>query len=49
MILFQGGSLLLINKSLRVPGTLLIDLTMKPSGGFEPVNLELVIGKPLII
>ena len=32
--LFQGESLLLISESLGVPGTLLIDLTMKPPIGF---------------
>ena len=32
--LFQGESLLLTSDSLGVPGTLLIDLTMKPPIGF---------------
>ena len=40
--------LLLTTESLGVPGTLLIDLTMKPPSGFESVNPGLVIGKPLI-
>ena len=41
--------LLLTTNSLEVPGTLLIDLTMKPPSGFEPTNPGLVIGKHLII
>ena len=31
---FQGDSLLLTTKYLGVPGTLLTDLTMKPTTGF---------------
>ena len=46
---FQEDSLLLTTKFLGVPGTLLIDLTMKSLRGFEPVNTGLVIGKHLII
>ena len=48
MQLFQGDSLLLTTKSLGVPGTLLIDLTMKSPSGFERANSGLVIGKHLI-
>ena len=40
---FQGGSSLLTNKFLGLPGKLLIDLAMKPPGGFEPLITELVI------
>ena len=46
---FQRDSLLLTTKSLEAPGTLLIDLTFKPSSGFEQANPRLVIGKHLII
>ena len=35
--------------SLGIPGTLLIEMTMKPPGGLEPGNPELVTGKHLII
>ena len=40
---------LLTTKSVGVPGTLLIDLTMKSPRGFEPANTGLVTGKHLII
>ena len=44
---FQGDSLLLTSKPLRVSGTLLIDLamkpTMKPRSGFEPAKPDLLI------
>ena len=39
----------LTTKSLGIPGTLLTDLTMKPTTGLEPGNPGLVIGKHLII
>ena len=45
---FQEDSLLLTTKPVGVLGTLLIDLTMKPSRGFEQANLRLVISKQLI-
>ena len=45
----QGDSLLLTTKSLGIPGTLLIDLTMKAPSDFEPANPGLVIGKQFII
>ena len=45
---FQGYSLLLTIESLGVPGTLLIDVTMKPAFGFESANPGLVIVKQLI-
>ena len=45
---FQGDSLILCNKFLGIPGTLLIDLTMKSSSGFESANPGLVIGRRLI-
>ena len=45
---FQGDSLLLTTESLGVPGTLLIDLTMKPASGFKSVNPVMVISKHLI-
>ena len=35
---FQGDSLLVTTEALGVPGTLLIDLTMKPPSGFKSVN-----------
>ena len=38
----------LTTKSLGVPETLLIDLTMKSHSGFESANPRLVIGKHLI-
>ena len=45
---FQGDSLLLTTESLGVPGTLLINLTMKTPSGFKLVNPGLVIGNHLI-
>ena len=45
---FQGDSLLVSTEYLGVPGTLLIDLTMKPPRGFKSVNPGLVISKHLI-
>ena len=45
---FQGGSLLLTTTHLGVPGTLFIDLTMKPPSGVKPANPGLVIGKQII-
>ena len=44
---FQGDSLVVTTESLGAPGTLLIDLTMKPSSGFKSVIPRLVIGKHL--
>ena len=44
---FQGDNLLITTEAVGVPGTLLIDLTMKPPIGFNSVNLGLVIGKVL--
>ena len=44
---FQEDSLLVTTESLRVPGTLLIDLTMKLPSDFRSVNPGLVIGKHL--
>ena len=41
---FQGDSLLLTTESLGVPGTLLIDLTMKTPSCCKWVNPGLVIG-----
>ena len=46
---FQRESLLLSTKPLGVPGTHLIDLTIKPPRGFEAANPGLVIGKHLIV
>ena len=40
--LLQGDSLLLTTKSLGIPGTLLIDLTMKPSSDLELANPGMV-------
>ena len=45
---FQGDSLVVTTESLGVPGTLLIDLTIKPPSGFKSVNPGLLIGKHLI-
>ena len=45
---FQGDTLVLATKSLGLSGTLLIDLTMKPTSGFELANPRLVIGKHVI-
>ena len=45
---FQGDSLLLTTASLGVPGTLLINLTIKKPSGFKSVNPGLVIGNHLI-
>ena len=45
---FQRDSLLVTTESLGVPGTLLIDLSIKPPSGFKSVNPGLVIGKRLI-
>ena len=45
---FQGDSLILCNEFLGIPGTLLIDLTMKSSTGFESANPGLIIGRRLI-
>ena len=45
----QRDSLIWNTKSLTVPGTLLIHLTMKLPSGFEPSKPGLVIGKHLII
>ena len=45
---FQGDSLLLTTESLGVPGTLLINLTMKTPTGFKSVNSGLVISNHLI-
>ena len=41
-------SLLITTESLGVPGTLLINLTMKTPSGFKLVNPGLVIGNHLI-
>ena len=45
---FQGDTLLLTIKSLGVPDTLLINLTMKTPTGFKLVNSGLVISNHLI-
>ena len=45
---FQGDSVPLPTESLGVPGTLLINLTMKTPSGFKSVNPGLVIGNNLI-
>ena len=45
---FQGDSLLLTTESLGVPGTLLINLTMKTPTGFKSGDTGLVIGNCLI-
>ena len=42
------SSLTLSTESPRIPGSLLIDLTMKPPGSFESANPGLVIGKHFI-
>ena len=45
---FKKGSLLLTTTPLGVPGTLFIDLTMKPPSGVKTANPGLVIGKQII-